>query len=305
MSKRTPGFPPEGEPLPRVVVDNHTHYPLTDPGDLPDGVAPLAMAEQMTRAERAGVVASLHSACEYPDFAPALAMVRQWPTIALAVAIHPNEAPLHADITDVAPDGWTRQLEAHHRELSLDDALAHVAELGALPEVVAVGETGLDFYRTAERGRAVQRESFRAHIALAKELGKPLQIHDRDAHADVIETLLADGAPEITVFHCYSGDREMARLLSENGWYASFAGSVTFRANDELRYALAFMDRSRILVETDAPYLTPAPMRGRLNAPYVMAHTVRSMAITLGLDLAETCDLLYRNTASAYGAWWT
>lgn len=305
MAKKSPSFPPEADELPSAVVDNHTHFPLGAEAavDLPEGVEALPIPEQIARAERAGVVGMIHSGCELPGLEPAVELAREWRQIAAALAIHPNETQKHAGVTDVGPDGWEQNLQPHH-EISLDAAIERVAELCALPEVVAVGETGLDYFRAAERGRAVQREAFRAHIALAKELGKPMQIHDREAHADVVEILLADGAPERTVFHCFSGDRELARVLSEHGWYASFAGPVTYKANDEAREALRAMDPSLVLVETDAPYLTPVPYRGRANAPYVMTHTVHSMAATLEVELTQLCHRIMGTTIDVYGAFW-
>lgn len=302
MARKT-GFPPEAGELPSPVVDNHTHFPLHPGEELPDGAAPLAMSEQVGRAERAGVVAMIHSGCELPDLEPSLELARQWPQVKAALAIHPNETSKHAGVFETGPDGWEQSPAAHHA-VALDEALARVAELARDPEVVAIGETGLDYFRTGDKGRVVQREAFRAHIALAKELGLPMQIHDRDAHADVVEILKRDGAPELTVLHCFSGDRELARVLNEHGWYASFAGPVTFRANEELREALRVMDPSLIMVETDAPYLTPVPYRGRPNASYVMVHTVESMAVTRGEELTQLCQRLTANTERVYGRWW-
>ena len=180
-----------------------------------------------------------------------------------------------------------------------------VAEIADLAKgndrIRAIGETGMDLFRTGPRGEQAQRASFRAHIALAKELGLALQIHDRDAHAQVIEVLLADGAPERTVFHCFSGDAEMARVCAENGWYLSFAGPVTFKANDHLRGALTAAPRELILLETDAPYLTPHPFRGQPNAPFAAAHTVRAMAAHLEEDLATLCTDIAANSERVYG----
>ncbi|MDN5558098.1 MAG: TatD family hydrolase [Ruaniaceae bacterium] len=303
--KKSPSFPPEADELPSPLVDNHTHFPLAvdEVVELPGGVAALSMGEQVARAERAGVVGMIHSGCELPGLDAAVDLAREWVPVAAALAIHPNETQKHAGVTDVGPDGWEQSMRPHH-SVSLDAAIARVAELSALPEVVAVGETGLDYFRAAERGRAVQREAFRAHIALAKELGKPLQIHDRDAHADVVQILLADGAPERTVFHCFSGDGELAEVLSANGWYASFAGPVTYKANEALRDALRAMDPTRVLVETDAPYLSPVPYRGRANAPYVMTHTVHGMAETLEVELTQLCQQIMGNTIDVYGEFW-
>lgn len=142
-------------------------------------------------------------------------------------------------------------------------------------QVVAIGETGMDLFRTGEGAKELQREAFRAHIALAKELGLPMQIHDRDSHREVIETLLADGAPERTVFHSYSGDREMAEIAREHGWYLSFSGTVSYKGNDGIRESLRIVGLDHAMVETDAPYLTPMPYRGRTNAPYMIPYTLQ------------------------------
>ncbi|MCF4119937.1 TatD family hydrolase [Antribacter sp. KLBMP9083] len=220
-----------------------------------------------------------------------------------AVAIHPNEATLHAGVDEVGPDGMTWLPEERHA-VSLDDAIAEIAAIAkGSDRVRAIGETGMDLFRTGPRGEAVQRDSFRAHIALAKELDLALQIHDRDAHAQVIEVLLADGAPERTVFHCFSGDEEMARLCADHGWYLSFAGPVTYPANHHLRAALGIIPRELVLVETDAPYLTPHPYRGRPNAPFAVAHTVRAMAGYLEIDLAELCETISATSDRVYGPW--
>jgi TatD DNase family protein len=201
-----------------------------------------------------------------------------------AVAIHPNEAPLYA---------------AAGR---LDEAIAAMDELAAQPRVRAIGETGLDFFRTEHDGVPAQHESFEAHIALAKKHGIAMQIHDRDAHEAVLETLLRVGAPERTVFHCFSGDADMARIATDRGYYLSFAGNVTFKNAQNLRDALAVTPIERILVETDAPFLTPTPFRGRPNAPYLVPVTVRFMAAELGMDADELCAQIAANTLAVYGS---
>nr|KEP24220.1 hypothetical protein DA06_21425 [Georgenia sp. SUBG003] len=311
QQKKRRGWPEEPEALPLPVVDNHAHLPVLDddgaPVDefdvaLPPGEEPLTTAEQVARATRVGVARILTVGCDVPSLAGSVALARAHREIAAALAIHPNEAPLHAGVREIAPDGLDPAVREHHA-LSLDDAIARVAELARDERVVAVGETGLDFFRTGEEGRGHQLRAFREHIALAKELGKPLQIHDREAHDEVVRTLLADGAPDRVVFHCFSGDVELARTCAERGWYASFAGPVTFRSNDALRAALRELPPELVLVETDAPYLTPAPFRGHPNASYVMPLTVRTVAEQLRLDLAETCERLTASTDAVYGAW--
>ena len=169
--------------------------------------------------------------------------------------------------------------------------------------VVAVGESGLDFFRTGEKGAVAQREAFRAHIALAKDLDLPLQIHDRDAHAACVEVLKADGAPERTVFHCFSGGQQLAAACAEHGWYASIAGPLTYPANDTLREAVATLPESLLLVETDAPYLPPKRWRGRPNASYLLGDTVRFLAEQRGLSEEDLCRRLQATTEAVYGAW--
>jgi TatD DNase family protein len=326
---RERGFPTDPEPLPVPVVDNHTHLdhiaavlPATAPeGEPSDYAWPPSVADHLARAAAAGVDRVVQVGCDLPSarwtaelvgatVAPITGATSQRSRpqqgvarVVGAVAIHPNEATLHAGIDEVGPDGLPPEPAAHHA-VGLGDAIAEIADLAKSNDRIrAIGETGMDLFRTGPRGEQAQRDSFRAHIALAKELGLALQIHDRDAHAQVIEVLLADGAPELTVFHCFSGDAEMARVCAENGWYLSFAGPVTFKANDHLRAALAVAPRELILLETDAPYLTPHPYRGQPNAPFAAAYTARVMAAHLGEDLATLCGHIAANSERVYGNW--
>ena len=190
--------------------------------------------------------------------------------------------------------------------VALAPVLALVA-LAAHPKFVGIGETGLDYFRTQdEAGHAAQQESFRRHIRLARELGTALQIHDRDAHDDVVRILLEEaadgGLPPHVVFHCFSGGPELARTCAEHGWHMSFAGPVTFKANDELREALRIAPAELLLVETDAPFLTPHPHRGRPNAPYLIPLTLRGMAETRGDDVDALARAVSENTARVYGS---
>ncbi len=299
--KRERGFPPPPEPLPAPVVDNHTHLESIA-GVLPDGVADPGTAGHLARAAGVGVRAVVQIGCDLDSAPVSIAMAEEHPQVVAGVAVHPNEAVLHAGVREVAPDGLEPDPAPRH-EVDLDEAVARVAELARHPRVRTVGETGLDHFRAGPAGRAVQRESFRAHIALAKELGLPLQIHDRDAHAEVLEVLAADGAPEVTVFHCFSGDAAMAAECVRRGYYLSFAGTITFRSAEELRRAVAETPLSHALVETDAPYLTPHPWRGQPNAPYVVAATVRALAETRGADLSTVCSAVDGNAERLYGPW--
>ena len=303
MSPRKPRpWPDAPAPLAAPVVDNHTHLP-THVGEIPrrEGVA-LSLEEQLERAREVGVTRMISSACELPDFDPMIELARAHEGVRVAIAIHPNDAALHAGCADPSPDGLVPKVRDYH--VPLDEALAAVeARLGD-PMVVAVGESGLDYFRTADPGREAQKESFRAHIDMAQRAGLPLQIHDRDAHEDTLAILdERASADQRIVFHCYSGDAAMAQRLSERGWYASFAGPITYPANSDLRAALAVLPRELVLVETDAPYLTPVPWRGCPNASYVMAHTVRFIADQWGGSEAAACDQLRVNTEAVYGTW--
>lgn len=303
MGRKAPRtWPDTPTPLGGPVMDNHTHLPLWEE-QIPraDGER-LPLSEQLDRATEVGVTRIVTSACETPDFDAALDLARAHIGIRVALAIHPNEAALHAGFASPSPDGLVPERREHH--VPLIEALEQVACRLTDPMVVAVGESGLDHYRTAQDGWEAQAESFRAHLEMARLHDLPLQIHDRDAHADTLG-ILRDSATgdQRIVFHCFSGDREMARVLRSHGWYASFAGPLTYKANQGLRDALAEMPRELVLVETDAPYLTPVPWRGSPNASYVMAHTVRAIAEAWGVEERAACAQLMRNSHRVYGAW--
>ena len=219
-----------------------------------------------------------------------------------AVAIHPNEAVKHGHRAAAGPDGLEIEYFPWH-DISIDDAMARVYEIAKNnpDEVVAIGETGLDYFRTGEEARQAQKEAFRAHIALACELNLPLQIHDRDAHEDVIDILLHDKAPERTVFHSFAAGAEMGRILRENGWYASISGTVSYKNNEDIRQGVREIGPDLITIETDAPYLPPMPWRGRPNAPYLLPHTLKAVAETLNLTVRETAEKTRENVRKIYG----
>ncbi|AUZ86804.1 deoxyribonuclease, partial [Arthrobacter agilis] len=277
--RRKGGYPPLPEPLPVPVLDNHTHF------DFREGPVQVTIAEALDAAEAAGVRGAVQVGTDLASSRFTAAVVEQDRRLLGAVALHPNDAPL------LAAEG------------ALDAALEEIEHLAAGPRIRALGETGLDYFRTGEDGRGSQLVSFRSHIDIAKRLGKALQIHDRDAHDDVVRTLLADGAPERVVLHCFSGDADLARTCNEHGWYMSFAGTVTFKNADTLRDALLAADPALVLTETDAPFLTPHPYRGRPNASYAVPYTVRAMAGILGTDLDALCARLTANTEAVYGSW--
>jgi TatD DNase family protein len=306
---RERGWPATPEPLPLPVVDNHTHLETVvgwradgwaGPGDESE---PPGLAAHLERAAVAGVPRMVQVGCDVEAVRWTDAVVREHAALVGAVAIHPNEAVLHAEVHEVAPDGLEPDPQPWHA-MPLDEALDLVATTArSNPRIRAIGETGLDFFRAGPRGRQVQREAFRAHVALAKELGLALQIHDRDAHDEVVEVLLSDGAPERTVFHCFSGDERLAAVAAEHGWFCSFAGPVSYPANEHLRAAARALPVDLLLVETDAPYLTPHPWRGRPNAPYLLGGTVRALAEARGEGLADLCAALDRTTERVYGTW--
>lgn len=272
-------YPPAPEPLPVPVVDNHTHL------NFRDGLVEVGVREALDAAAAVGVDRAVQVGCDLPSSRFTIEALDADARLLGAVALHPNDAPRYAA---------RGELEA---------AYAEIEHLAGHPRVRAIGETGLDYFRSKGDALAVQHDSFRWHIDLAKRLGKTLQIHDRDAHDDVVRVLREEGAPESVVFHCFSGDEELARICNENGWFMSFAGTLTFKNAENLRRALAIAEPTRILVETDSPFLTPHPYRGRPNASYMVPYTVRSMAEVLGADLAELCSRLSDNTEQAYGAW--
>ncbi|MBT2480518.1 TatD family hydrolase [Streptomyces sp. ISL-94] len=291
-------LPPLPEPLRVAVADSHTHLDMQS-GTVEEGLA---------RAASVGVTTVVQVGCDVKGSRWAAETAAAHENVHAAVALHPNEAPriVHGDPGGTsqppgAGGGWSRQgARTGGGDAALDDALAEIEALAALDHVKAVGETGLDYFRTGPEGMAAQERSFRAHIEIAKRQGKALVIHDREAHADVLRILRDEGAPERTVFHCYSGDAEMARLCAAAGYYMSFAGTVTFKNAAPLREALAVAPLELVLVETDAPYLTPAPYRGRPNAPYLIPLTVRAMAAVRGIGEDAMATALAANTARAF-----
>ena len=276
---RNVDHPPMPEPLPVAVYDNHAHL------EIADGENPLDYYQHLDLASSVGVAGAVQVGTTVDTSVWSAEIASREPRILAAVALHPNEAPT------LAASG------------QFDDAMADIEKLAPLPRVVAIGETGLDYYRTDEDGLEAQRASFIEHIRLAKKYNLALQIHDRDAHDDVVKILLEEGAPDRTVFHCYSGDEELAHTLNQHGWYASFSGTVTFSNAKGIKKALSTMNQSHILVETDTPFLTPTPFRGQPNSPYTVPYIVRDMAAQLDMDLALLCSQLTSNTHDVYGEW--
>ena len=271
-------FAPLPEPLPVAVADAHAHIEIVT-NDTPDSDA---VRKVLGEAKSVGVdrIVQVGYSAEQSEWCAALADLYPGRVLA-AVALHPNEAPV---VKDLAAD------------MAVIERLAH------LPRVRAIGETGLDYFRTPPELRGVQQESFKWHIELAKRTNKALVIHDRDSHEDVLSVLLEVGAPEKTVFHCFSGDVEMAKTCIERGYILSFAGTMTFKNAPALREAVKLVPDSQLLVETDSPFLAPSPHRGMQNTPAQIPTIVRAMAVERGDDLAELCDALSKNTERVFGS---
>lgn len=282
--------PEAPEPLPLPVTDTHCHMDLARREDARRrgaGSSDFGFAEAMlSEAAAVGVSRVVQVGCDPRDLQWAVDVAERFDNVVSTVALHPNSA------AELAADG------------KLTHALAELDEVaGSSSRVRGVGETGLDFYRTGPDGHRAQEESFRAHIEIARRRDLTLTIHDRDAHDDVMRILDDSHVPDRVVFHCFSGDVDMARWCVERGFFLSFAGTVTFKNAAPLRNALAATPLANILVETDAPFLTPHPYRGRPNASYLVPLTVRTMADVLRRDLDEVCEALQLNSDNAFGAW--
>ena len=272
---RTPA--PLPEPLPSPTIDSHCHIELIAKSE-PNAPEVKAVLDE---AASVGIEQVVQIGYDLEQSRWSVAVAEAWMGRALAaVALHPNEAPMVDDL-----DEQLREIEA----------LAHHSR------VRGIGETGLDYFRTPEELRTKQEFSFRSHIAIAKELDKALIIHDRDAHEDILRVLNEEGAPEKVIFHCYSGDASMARECVRAGYFLSFSGTVTFKNAPQLREALAVTPLENLLVETDAPFLAPAPYRGSLNSPAQIGHTIRFMAEVLDRPVEELCRATRNNALALFG----
>lgn len=272
-AKREP--PPTPEPL-GPLVDAHTHLDACGASDADDVHLIL---------DRAGAVGVWAVVTIADDLESARWAVRaaDWdPRVYAAVALHPTRA-----------------------NALTDDARSEIERLAEQPRVVAIGETGMDLYWPGKlegcAEPAVQREAFAWHIDLAKRTGKPLMIHNRDADAAVLDVLAAEGAPETVIFHCYSSGPEMARACVDAGWLLSLSGTVSFRNARELREAATLIPAEQLLVETDAPFLTPHPFRGAPNESYCLPYTVRALAEVLGRPAQDLARETSENAARTYG----
>jgi TatD DNase family protein len=273
-------YPELPEPLELGTYDNHTHL------EIADGERPMSVAEHVAAMRAVGMLGAVQVGVTLESSRWSAEVAASEPMLLAAVALHPNEAPLY------------------QTRAELDDALGGIAELAKLPRVRAIGETGLDFFRTQGQQQLLdQQYSFEQHIEIAKQNDLALMIHDREAHDNVVATLKRVGAPEKVVFHCFSGDVELAQICEENGWYISFAGNITFKKNQHLRDAMQSVSPERWLIETDAPFLTPEPLRGRPNAPYLVPHTLRYMAQLMQWQPTKLAQVLNQNTERVYGSW--
>jgi TatD DNase family protein len=267
--RQSTSFPSLPEALPIEVFDSHCHLDLLE----------IPVPRALAAAHAVGVRQLMTIGCDLKSSRWGAEAARNHGDVFAGVAIHPNET------TGVR-----------------DDVLDDIAELALLPQVRAIGETGLDYYRDWA-GIEDQQRSFRAHIDIAKRTGKALVIHDREAHDDVLRILEEEGAPEKVIFHCFSGDAAMARVCADRGYVMSFAGNVTFKNAGDLREALKVAPLELLLVETDAPFLTPIPHRGKPNSSYLIPLTVRCMAGVKGVDLAELCTAIAANGVRLFGPW--
>lgn len=323
MASRAAGtYPPVPEPLAYPIVDTHTHLDICTGVRLPLGsgepepeVTPDEDEEFPSldffyeTAQSAGVQRIVQIGCDLP--------AARW-TAELVASQYAG-----ADRAEVEPGSSIPAPPARGREWMLGGAALHpneaprLAERGLLDEALTeieslvtshsrmrvVGETGLDYFRTGDEGIAEQQRSFRAHIEIAKRTGKALQIHDREAHADVLRILREEGAPEVTIFHCFSGDEAMARECASAGYFMSFAGNLTFKNAEELRRAAKSVPLDLLLTETDAPFLTPHPHRGRPGGPYLAAITARRLAEVRGMNEEDLCAAVWNNASTALGRW--
>jgi TatD DNase family protein len=289
-----PAPPP---PLPRPALDSHTHLDMIE----------LPVPEVLAAARAAGIVRVVTVGTTLESSRWSARCAEEHDAVYAAVAIHPNDteaatAPSPSPFPSAASSPSAAPPPSASPPHTAAEVLAEIEALARRPRVVAVGETGLDYYRD-HAAPDVQRWWFREHIKIAKRTGKALMIHDREAHADVLRILEEEGPPPRVVFHCFSGDVAMVKQCAEAGYVMSFAGNVTFANAQPLRDAAAAVPPDLLLAETDAPFLTPVPNRGRPNAPAQVAYTLRCLAEVQGRDLAELCDTVTATAERTFGPW--
>ena len=272
-------YPPLPEKLTTTTVDAHCHL------DIEDEDIFMSVEDSLAKAKAVGITGIVQVGVDVPSSKWAIKTAQEFSQIHATVALHPNEAPVIA---------------LEKGESALDEAIAEIAELAKEDVVKAIGETGVDFYRTSEEGREFQEKSFRAHIQIANKLNKPVMVHDRDAHLDALRILDNEKAQQV-IFHCYSGDKEFAQELVKRGWYLSFAGTCTFKNAQNLREALQVTPLENVLVETDAPFLTPMPYRGYPNSSYMIPLTLATMANEMNVDINTVADATRTNAEKLFG----
>jgi TatD DNase family protein len=272
-------YPPLPEKLTTTTFDAHCHL------DIEDEDIFMSVEDSLAKAKAVGITGIVQVGVDVPSSKWAIKTAQEFSQIHATVALHPNEAPVIA---------------LEKGESALDEAIAEIAELAKEDVVKAIGETGVDFYRTSEEGRDFQEKSFRAHIQIANKLNKPVMVHDRDAHLDALRILDDEKAQQV-IFHCYSGDKEFAQELVKRGWYLSFAGTCTFKNAQNLREALQVTPLENVLVETDAPFLTPMPYRGYPNSSYMIPLTLATMANEMNVDINTVADATRTNAEKLFG----
>ena len=272
-------YPPLPEKLTTTTVDAHCHL------DIEDEDIFMSVEDSFAKAKAVGITGIVQVGVDVPSSKWAVKTAKEFSQIHATVALHPNEAPVIA---------------LEKGESALDEAIAEIAELAKEDVVRAIGETGVDFFRTSEEGRAFQEKSFRAHIQIANKLNKPVMVHDRDAHLDALRILDDEKAQQV-IFHCFSGDKEFAQELVKRGWYLSFAGTCTFKNAQSLRDALQVTPLENVLVETDAPFLTPMPYRGYPNSSYMIPLTLATMAKEMNVDINTVADATRTNAEKLFG----
>jgi TatD DNase family protein len=272
-------YPPLPEKLTTTTVDAHCHL------DIEDEDIFMSVEDSLAKAKAVGITGIVQVGVDVSSSKWAVKTAKEFSQIHATVALHPNEAPVIA---------------LEKGESALDEAIAEIAELAKEDVVRAIGETGVDFFRTSEEGRAFQEKSFRAHIQIANKLNKPVMVHDRDAHLDALRILDDEKAQQV-IFHCFSGDKEFAQELVKRGWYLSFAGTCTFKNAQSLRDALQVTPLENVLVETDAPFLTPMPYRGYPNSSYMIPLTLATMAKEMNVDINTVADATRTNAEKLFG----
>ena len=272
-------YPPLPEKLTTTTVDAHCHL------DIEDEDIFMSVEDSLAKAKAVGITGIVQVGVDVASSKWAVKTAKEFSQIHATVALHPNEAPVIA---------------LEKGESALDEAIAEIAELAKEDVVKAIGETGVDFFRTSEEGRSFQEKSFRAHIQIANKLNKPVMVHDRDAHLDALRILDDEKAQQV-IFHCYSGDKEFAQELVKRGWYLSFAGTCTFKNAQNLRDALQVTPLENVLVETDAPFLTPMPYRGYPNSSYMIPLTLATMAKEMNVDINTVADATRTNAEKLFG----